>query len=299
MPSRREILQCTGAAALLSLMPLSARSSKLRQIGSRLIPGTDESLPIIGLGNSQAFQSGDVETSSQLLDTFLIHGGAYVDVSESSRYTVGKILADRGAQERSFLGNYLSGQNAEELRAEIGSLQDVQGEGPLDLSMMRSVDELAARADEFRALKGDGLVRYVGIGRAHKKFYPAMMKLIEDDVVDFIQVNYSMLEPEAAEKILPMALDKGVAVVINRPFMNGDYFGIVKGHELPTWASEFDCDSWAQFSLKYIVSHPAIICVLTETASLKHVVDNLGAGYGRLPDDKMRKRMFAHMQELL
>jgi len=283
---------------MVSLVPATASYSRAQQIPTRLIPGTEESLPIIGLGNSRAFVSGDVETSTQLLNTFLDHGGAYVDVSGSSRVTVGKILAESGAQERSFLGNYLSGQNAAELRDEIRALQAVQGEGPLDLTMKRDVADLAKRADEFRALKEEGLARYVGIGRPHKRFYPAMMKLMDDDVVDFIQVNYSMLEPEAASEIIPMAMDRGVAVVINRPFINGAYFSIVKGHELPDWAAEFDCESWAQFSLKYILSNTGVNCVLTETTNPKHVVDNLGAGFGRLPDRKTRERMQVHLQSL-
>jgi predicted aldo/keto reductase-like oxidoreductase len=292
-------MQRSGVAAMVSLVPATASYSRSQQIPTRLIPGTEESLPIIGLGNSRAFLSGDMEASTQLLNTFLDYGGAYVDVSGSSRVTVGEILAESGAQERSFLGNYLSGQNAAELRDEIRALQAVQGEGPLDLSMKRDVADLAMRADEFRALKEDGLVRYVGIGRPNRRFYPAMMELMEDDVVDFIQVNYSMLEPDAAKEIIPMAMDKGVAVVINRPFMNGDFFGIVKGHDLPEWAAEFDCESWAQFSLKYIVSHPGVNCVLTETANPKHVLDNLGAGFGRLPDQKTRERMQAWLRELL
>jgi len=283
---------------MVSLVPATASYSRAQQIPTRLIPGTEESLPIIGLGNSRAFVSGDVETSTQLLNTFLDHGGAYVDVSGSSRVTVGKILAESGAQERSFLGNYLSGQNAAELRDEIRALQAVQGEGPLDLTMKRDVADLAKRADEFRILKEEGLARYVGIGRPHKRFYPAMMKLMDDDVVDFIQVNYSMLEPEAASEIIPMAMDRGVAVVINRPFINGAYFSIVKGHELPDWAAEFDCESWAQFSLKYILSNTGVNCVLTETTNPKHVVDNLGAGFGRLPDRKTRERMQVHLQSL-
>jgi aryl-alcohol dehydrogenase-like predicted oxidoreductase len=298
MASRRKFLRGTGAAALLALTPLPAWSSK-EQIPTRLIPGTDESLPVIGLGNSRVFMSGDREASTRVLNTFLAHGGAYVDVSGASRFTVGEILADNGAQDRSFLGNYLSGQNLDELRLEIRGLQEVQGDGPLDLSMKRDVADLGKRADEFRALKEEGLVRYVGIGRPHKRFYPAMMQLMEDDVVDFIQVNYSMLEPEAANEIIPMAMDKGVAVVINRPFINGDFFGIVKGHTLPDWAAEFDCESWAQFSLKYIISHPGVNCVLTETSNPKHVVDNLGAAFGRRPGQKTRERMQALLHDLI
>jgi aryl-alcohol dehydrogenase-like predicted oxidoreductase len=273
--------------------------AKPQLIATRLIPGTEESLPIIGLGNSAAFKSGDRAVSSEVLNTFMQHGGSYVDVSGTSRFTVGQIMADEGAQDRLFLGNYLSGQNPAELRAEIRKLQSVQGDGPLDLTMKRDVKDLAARADEFRALKEEGLVRYVGIGRPHKRFYAAMMELMAAKAVDFIQVNYSMLEPDAANEIIPMAMEKGVAVVINRPFINGDFFGIVKGHDLPEWATEFDCESWAQFSLKYIVSHPGVNCVLTETSNPKHVIDNLGAGLGRLPDQKTRERMRSVIRELI
>ncbi len=290
MIDRREFLQISGAAALATLAP-AVSMAKLRQLPTRLIPGTDEQLSVIGLGNSQAFRSGDVELSTRLIDTFLNHGGAYIDVSGTSRLTVGRIIRERNAQDRSFLGNYLSGQDADELRSEIRTLQEAQGAGPLDLVVKRDIADLASRADQFRQLKDDGLARYVGIGRANERFYPGMMKLMDDGVIDFVQVNYSMIEPEAADDLLPMAMDKGVAVVINRPFINGDYFGIVKGHALPEWAAEFDCKSWAQFSLKFILSHPAVNCVLTETANPKHVLDNLGAGFGRLPDEKTRKTM--------
>ncbi len=118
-----------------------------------------------------------------------------------------------------------------------------------------------------------------------------MMQLMEAGVVDFVQVNYSLLEPEAGETVLPMAQEKGVAILVNRAFLNGDYFEVVRDRELPGWAAEFDCDSWAQFSLKFILSHPAVTCVLTETANPEHVVDNMAAGMGRLPDDAMRQRM--------
>jgi len=269
------------------------------QLPTRAIPGTDEVLPIVGLGNARVFAEGDIEASTRVLETFMQHGGAYVDVSGASRYTVGKILAEQGAVEQAFLGSYLDGQNLAELRVEIGQLQAVLGDAPLDLSMTRDVADLAARADEFRALREEGLLRHVGIGRPHQRFFPAIMQLIRDGAVDFIQVNYSMLEPEAADEILPLAADHGVAVIINRPFINGEYFGIVKGHELPGWAAEFDCDSWAQFSLKYILSHPTVNCVLTETSNPKHVVDNLGGGLGRMPDEATRAKMREHLQSLL
>jgi diketogulonate reductase-like aldo/keto reductase len=118
-----------------------------------------------------------------------------------------------------------------------------------------------------------------------------MMTLMKTGTVDFLQVNYSPFETDADERILPMARDLGVAVTINRPFMNGEYFRIVRGQALPDWAADFDCESWAQFSLKFILSHPAVNCVLTETANPVHARDNLGAGLGALPDEAMRQKM--------
>lgn len=291
MIDRREFIQYSGAAAMAAL---TTPAWSMESLPTRLIPGTHEMLPIVGLGNSRAFAAADTEVASRVLDTFLQYGGGYVDVSGTSRFTVGRIIADRGAQQNTFLGNYLTGRNLDELRAEIRNLQSVQGEGPLDLSMKRDVADMAERADEFRVLKEEGLIRHIGIGRPHRRFYPAMKQLIRDDVVDFIQVNYSMMEPEAAEEILPLAMDKNIAIVINRPFINGDYFGMVSGHELPEWAADFDCESWAQFSLKYILSNPAVNCVLTETSNPKHVIDNLGAGFGSMPDEKTRTKMREH-----
>jgi aryl-alcohol dehydrogenase-like predicted oxidoreductase len=295
MTNRREFLQATGGVALTSMI---APAMADRRLSTRPIPGTDEQMAIVGLGNSRAFINGDVETSTALLDTFLDHGGTYIDVSGQSRTTVGNIIRERNAQDRTLLGNYLEAQDYAGLREEIAALQTIQGDGPLDLSMARGVSELANRADEFRQLKSDGLVRYVGIGRPNKRFYPGIMQLMEDGVVDFVQVNYSMVEPEAADELLPMAMDKGVAVVINRPFINGEYFSLVRGKPLPDWAAEFDCESWAQFSLKYILSHPVVNCVITETTNPKHVLDNLGAGFGALPDEPTRIKMRKFLLDL-
>jgi len=296
MTNRREFLSQAGALAAASMVPSIAGA--VPALPTRPIPVSGEPMAVVGLGNSLAFRNGDVATSKQLLDTFLTHGGQYVDVSGPSRTTVGQIINERGAQERTILGNYLSGADPAGLREEIARLQQVQGPGPLDLAMKRDVEDLAKRADEFRMLKGENLVRYIGIGRPNKRFYPAMMKLMDRGVVDFVQVNYSMVEPEAADELLPMAQEKGIAVVINRPFMNGDYFGLIKGQALPPWAAEFDCESWAQFSLKYILANPVVNCVLTETTNPKHVLDNLGAGYGKLPDEATRERMQALILDL-
>lgn len=291
MTNRREFIQISGTAALLAAAPLSACAANHELLRSRLIPGTDESLPVIGLGNSRPFGTGDLEVSRQLLDIFMERGGGYVDTSGQGRFTVGQIMAERKAHEQLFLGTYIDGKDLPAMRDEIKTVQEIQGGGELDLVITRAPKDFMARRDQFQQLREEGLTRHLGVGRPHQRFYPEMMDLMNAGAIDFVQVNYSMMEPEAADEILPLAMEKNIAVVINRPFINGDYFGMVRGQELPAWAAEFDCETWAQFSLKYILAHPAVTCVLTETSNPKHAIDNLGAGWGRLPDEAMRQRM--------
>lgn len=168
----------------------------------------------------------------------------------------------------------------------------------LDLANSRDLPNYRSEAAQFRALKDGGLARYIGVGRFAPKALDTMIGLVEDDLVDFVQINYSLVEPEAANRLLPLALDRGVAITINRPFLNGKYFDIIRSVELPEWAAEFDCHSWAQFSLKFILANPAANCVLTETTNPEHAIDNLGAGMGRLPDAATQQRMLKFIRNL-
>ncbi len=300
MTNRREFIRYTGAsaAALSAAVPWLSHAMTETHLPTRPIPSTGEPLPIIGLGNSSAFQSGDLELSRQLLDIFMQKGGAYVDTSGPGRFTVGEIVREKNAQDEMFLGTYISSTEAQAGLAEIHAVLEAQDVTELDLVLTRNVKDMASHPDKFRQWKEDGLTRHLGVARPNSSFYEVMMEFMQSGVVDFVQVNYSMLETEASERLLPMARDKGIAVIINRPFLNGQYFSIVKGHELPDWAEEFDCHSWAQFSLKYILAHPAVNCVLTETSNPKHAVDNIEAGFGRLPDEKTRQRMRDLMRDL-
>jgi aryl-alcohol dehydrogenase-like predicted oxidoreductase len=265
----------------------------------RAIPGTDESLAVVGYGNARVFGEGDMDVSRELIDLFLEHGGSYVDTSGNGRNTIGTIMRERNAHDQLFLGTYINGEDLQSMRDEIAEVLNVQGGESLDLVLSRAPIDFGKRRDQYRQLKEDGLTRYVGVARPNKRFYAPMMELMNDAAVDLIQVNYSMMEPGAADEILPLAQEKNIAVIINRPFMNGDYFGMVRGQELPEWAADFDCDSWAQFSLKYILANPTVNCVLTETSNPEHAIDNLGAGFGRLPDADERKRMEAVIRELM
>jgi diketogulonate reductase-like aldo/keto reductase len=289
MTDRREFLQYTGTAALTALAPGLSLAGQ-RTLATRPIPGTDESLSVVGLGQSQAFRQGDIETSKVLLRTFIDHGGGYIDCRGDSRYHVASVAKTLGGNGAVFLGSYFSGGNSEESYESARRLRAIRGMDSLDL--MHGVPEDGVpNWDTFRRWKDQGLTRFIGLARHKSSYYEAMMKIMATGTMDFVQVNLSPLETEAEDRILPMAMDMGVAVTTNRPFINGRYFSIVKGHPLPAWAVEFDCTSWAQFSIKYILSHPAVVCVLTETANPKHLLDNLGGGIGRLPDAATRNRM--------
>ncbi len=288
-----------GLAALAAMVPPEVSALGRMPMQRRVIPGSDETLAIVGLGNAQVFYEGDMETSRELIRIFLERCGSYVDTGWGARETVGKIMRENDAHEQLFLGTYVEGENLPSMRAEIHRILDVQGGESLDLVQIMPPDDFSRRREQFAALKEEGLTRYLGVARYAKQFYPQMMKLMEDRALDFIQINYSMMEPEAADDILPLAQETGTAVIINRPFINGGYFGLVRGQEFPEWAAEFDCHSWARFSLKYILAHPAVNCVLTETSNPAHAIDNLGAGFGRLPNIDERQRMEAVIRALM
>ena len=299
MTNRRDFIRKTATITSLLALPASWPTTLLaqQQLPRRPIPGTDESLPVIGLGNSTAFRKSDVSGSTALIKLLHEKGGAYVDCSGDSRFVVANVVNSLDIGNDIFLGTYFSSEDEREMRKNIQRLLDITGKKQLDL--VHSYPEFAEpNWNMFREWKEENLTKYIGVARYNKIYYDTMIKMMEDGTVDVLQVNYSPLETGADQRVLPMALDKGVAVTINRPFINGEFFSRVRGHELPAWAVEFDCESWAQFSLKYILSHPAVTCVVTETANPKHALDNIGAGFGRLPDEKTRQRMVQYLKSL-
>lgn len=289
MVGRRDFIRRVAGMALAGCAPAALLAAP-KNLPTRRIPGTDERLAVIALGNSNAFRQGEVAVARQLLETFFEHGGGYIDCGGDGAYLVASLAKTLGHNRSAFLGSYFNAGDAATSRASAERLRAIRGLPSLDL--MHTVPEDGApNWDVMRGWKEEGLTRFIGLARHQPRYYDSMMKVMATGTLDFLQVNLSPLETEAEDRILPMAMDKGVAVTINRPFINGRYFAIVKEKSLPAWAVEFDCTSWAQFSLKYILSHPAVTCVLTETANPEHLRDNLGGGVGRLPDEKTRVKM--------
>ncbi len=301
MLSRRKFLKMTSASlAMMPLaLPISSVESATKQLPTRPIPSSGEPLPVLGFGQSAAFRKGDLALSTELLDILIEFGGSFVDTGGSSQRVLGQFMNQRNAHRDLFLGTNVFRSAKDETLTEIHQARQLQGKKTLDLVQVRSLDGLDRQWSKLLEWKEAGLTRYVGFATARRNYYEPIMDLMETGTADFIQVNYSVLEPEAADRVLPLAHDKGVAVVTNRPFINGQYFSLVSGRQLPEWAQEFDCDSWAQFSLKYILAHPSVNCVLSETTKPKHAVDNLSAGLGRLPDESTRERMVSLIRSFM
>lgn len=293
--NRRDLIRdAVVAGAALSLS--SAVAFETAKLPTRPIPSSGEPLPIIGLGNSQYFRDGDYENSKKLLDVLIDYGGSLIDAWAPFQEILGKYMHERNARRRLFLANNMEAASESSLAADIRYTKEAQGKAVLDLLQLPNPGDFKAQWRLLREAKDKGHARYIGLAVSQSRYYKQVASLIKSGSADFIQMNYSLLEPESGEHLVPLAGDKGVAVIVNRPFVNGRYFPLVKNQELPAWAADFDCDSWAQFSLKFILGDPAVNCVITETGNVQHAIENLSAGFGRLPDEASRARMLALMQ---
>lgn len=262
----------------------------------RLIPSTGERLPIIGLGSTKAVSQLEATGTAgfkTLLRSLLDGGGTVVDTwsrdATQDRLT-GEALQANGMVSKLFLATKVDAVGAEAGRAVLERTLRLFGKVP-DLIQVISLRDLKTQWAILKEYKDAGKARYIGATVSRDAQHEDMMAFMRSEHPDFIQVNYSVMETNAETGVLPLAAELGIAVLVNRPFMNGGYFSRVRGATLPEWSAEFDCHSWAQFSLKYILAHPAVTCVLTETTNPDHLLENLSSAYGRFPDMTTRQKM--------
>ncbi len=272
---------------------------------TRPVPRTGELLPVIGLGTYIAFDlaPGDPARAGAqaALKLFSDLGGRMVDSSPMyghAEAAVGDAVAALGGRVPLFYATkvWTSGRDAG-IRQMETSMQRLRAE-KLDLMQVHNLLDLDTHARTLREWKRAGRVRYIGITHYHSGAYRELAKLLKTREWDFVQLNDSLAEPEAERELLPLAADTGTAVIVNRPFAQGDLFARVKGKALPEWAAELGCASWAQFFLRWIVSHPAVTCAIPATRRSDHMRDNVGAGLGPLPDAAARRRMAQHFDRL-
>ena len=294
-PSRREFLiQLSSVGALLST-PMRFRAQDT--LPTRAIPSSGESLPIVGLGSTKpvlGILSDGPEPLASVLRMLVARGGQVVD---SAPRTVdidaefGRLMKTLDIHDQIFLANKINATGRDAGIAQMRQTQRLFGRRTMDLIQIESLTDLATQWPNLREWKETGEARYIGVTVSTDALHERLESFMRRETPDFVHLNYSVVETRAEDRLLPLARDRGIAVLTNRPFMNGSYFGRVGGRELPEWAAEFDCASWAQFSIKYILAHPAVTCCLTETTNPSHMQDNIQAGFGRLPDGATKRRM--------
>jgi diketogulonate reductase-like aldo/keto reductase len=283
-------------------MPAARAADRILQ---RPIPKTGETIPAVGLGTWQGFDvagnAAETAQAREALKTLVDLGGRMIDSSPmygSAESVSGQLAEELGVESKLFVATkvWTSGRQAG-VRQMEDSMRKLRVER-LDLMQVHNLVDAGTHLATLREWKKAGRVRYLGVTHYHAGAHADLERHIKPGDIDFIQVNYSLAEPEAGRRLLAAAADSRTAVIVNRPFAEGAMFGRVKGKPLPEWAKEIGCASWAQFFLKWILGHPAVTCAIPGTRNAKHVADNLGAAAGPVPDEAMRRRMAAHFGSL-
>lgn len=290
--------------AVISAAPAAAKSATAESVAqtmlSRAIPGTDEYLPVVGMGSPDSFYKltdAGKELPMSLIRTMMEQGGTVIDAPAFFRPddpVVGDYLTEMGLQDQLFLTGKITVDGKQEGIDHIERISNYLNKKPMDLLMVHNMRDLKTHWPTLKQWKAEGKVRYIGVSRTRETDFTALEAFMKAENPDFLLIGYSITQQGPAERILPLAADSGTAVIGVEAFKatdDGAFFKVVSGKEVPEWATEFDCKSWAQFSLKWILSNPALTTVVVETSKTKHVIDNMQAGYGRLPDEAMRKRM--------
>ena len=291
------------APALFRMTPPAAASAPL---AARPIPKSGEMLPVIGLGTWRVFDIGADRAArarlGEVLERFVAGGAKLIDSSPmygSAESVVGDLNHALGLRAKLFLATKVWTSGRDEGIAQMErSMARMQAGDTLDLMQVHNLVDVATHTRTLTDWKAKGRVRYLGITHYTASAHGALARTLASGDYDFVQVNYSLDEPEAADRLLPLAQEKRAAVLVNRPFGEGGMFARVRGKPLPPWAAELGIASWAQYFLKWILGHPAVTCVIPGTGNPKHIVDNLAAGLGPQPDEAMRQRMARHFDSL-
>ncbi len=304
--SRREMLKAAaGVGALAALGLPSSRALGLAlprtsELLMRPIPSSGEKIPAIGIGTARRY---DVEGSSEemavlkeVLAAFAVMGGQVVDTAPSygrAEIVVGELVNAIGNRDDLFLATKVRAEGREAGIEQMEESFRRLHTDRIDLMQVHNLADVETQLATLREWKAAGRIRYLGITTSFDRQYEDFERVMREQEMDFIQVNYSLGDRGAGERILPLAADRGMAVLVNLPYARGRLFQKVDDRPLPEWAAEFDCESWGQFFLKFVLSEPAVTCAIPGTAKMTYLEDNLGAARGRLPDPELRQRMIA------
>ena len=273
---------------------------------TKAIPASGERLPVIGMGTSRTFDvAPDAEQRAQLLpvlQAFFDHGGGVIDTSPMyghAEAVLGELLqAVPYDRKQLFAATKVWTWGRDEGLQQMQESMRLTGIGRFDLIQIHNLRDWQVHLETLQDWKRTGKVRYIGITTSHGRDHEELELALDTEPFDFVQLSYNLVDRAVEQRLLPLAQERGIAVLVNRPFQRGELFQTVRGKDLPDWAAEFDCASWAQFFLKFIVSHPAVTCAIPASSKVHHLVDNMGAGTGRLPDSGVRDRMVKYIEQI-
>lgn len=302
--SRRDVIVGAGALTISSALPGLARAQDAA-ILKKKIPHSGEMLPVVGLGTAIVFNVGEDATERaqrrEVLEALVAGGGSLVDTASSygkAEGVVGDLAAEAKLRDKLFIATKVRVLDKAASVAEFQRSLKLLKTPKVDLLQLHNVRDPNQSLALYREWKAQGLCRYIGITTSFDNDHDAVAVCAAREKPDFVQVNYSINDRECEARVLPAAKDAGAAVLCNLPFGRASLFRLVRGKPLPDWAAEFDAKSWGQFFLKFLVSHEAVTAVIPGTTKKAHMLDNLGAGHGRLPDAAMRKRMAEYIGKL-
>jgi aryl-alcohol dehydrogenase-like predicted oxidoreductase len=311
MITRREWLGLTlGASAALTIDPRLLWTAR-QQLITRVIPSTGERLPIVGLGSSatfaQAAGSADAAAVRGVLRTMSEFGGTVFDTAPSygaSEEVAGGIAREENLTDRIFWATKVAvappGQSADPdaARRQLQTSLERIGKRPVDLIQVHNLSDIPTQLGILKEMKQNGQIRYIGVTTTSPQQYDELQRIMRVEPLDFIGIDYAVDNRDIEEHVLPLAQDRGIGVMVYMPFGRTRLWNRIGDRALPDWAEEFDAHSWAQFMIKYVAAHPAVTVVTPATSQPRHMEDNMGAAFGRLPDEAMRRRMAAYVDAL-
>ena len=305
--SRRDLLQQSIGFSLACALPnvISAGSHGNSDLARRAIPSSGEMLPVIGLGTSRVFDVGDSDKERlfprEVVRLLLDGGGTLIDSSPmygKAETVSGDVASELGLSDQVFWATKVWTEGRDEGIAQMEESMRRFKVEQIDLMQVHNLKDWKTHLRTLQEWKEQERIRYVGVTHSRAYAFEELANVIRSSELDFVQLNYSLAERDAEEVLLPLCQERGIATLINRPFARGELFKRVQGVSLPPWAGEFDAGSWAQVFLKFILAHPAVTCLIPATSDPGHMIDNVGGGVGRLPDESQRKQIISFLDSL-
>lgn len=309
--NRRQFVKIASGLSMGMVLPWKSRHTGFisgRDTGDMLkkeIPSSGEMIPAVGMGTYITFNvGGDTglrDDRTEVLQHFFDRGGGMIDSSPmygSSEEVIGYGLQRTDNQDNKFSATKIWTRRTGAGPSQIEDSLDLWGIDQIDLMQVHNLLNQENHLETIREYKEEGKIRYVGLTTSHGRRHSELEQIMENEPLDFVQLTYNVVDREPEERLLPLAREKGIAIIANRPFQRGDLFDKFAHHPLPDWVEEIDVENWAQFFLKFIISHPDITCAIPATSKVEHMQENMGSLYGRQPDDEQRSRMTDYIQTL-